>query len=63
MNGCFVILMTANDCFAKKHSIISTFKMQVLVSEVYFVKRKKILSFEISRYLFVSHEVNMPYLN
>ena len=45
----------------KKHLIVSTLK-KAFVSEVNFVKRKKSLSFEISRYLFVSHEVNMSYL-
>ena len=55
--------MAANDCFTKKNiRLFQRLKMQVLVSEVSFVKRKKSLSFGISRYLFASHEVNMPYL-
>ena len=40
-------------------------KKQVLVSETSFVNRKRSLSFEISRYLFAGHDVeliNMFYL-
>ena len=58
-----VTLMTANGCFFKK-KIIRLFrrlKWQVLVSEVNFVKKRSLL-FEIDRYLFASHEVNMPCL-
>ena len=39
-----------------KHSVVQTFKKQVLVSEGSFVNRKS-LSFGIGRYLFASHEV------
>ena len=38
-----------------KHSVVSTFK-KTGVSFRSFVKRKRSLSFEISRYLFASHE-------
>ena len=59
-----VTLITANGSFSekKKHSVVRRLKSQVLVSEVNFVKRKRSLLFEICRYLFASHEVNMPYL-
>ena len=53
----FVILMDANGCFTKKHSIVPTFK-NVGVS----FARKSVKKSEISRYLFASHEVNIPYL-
>ena len=39
-----------------KHSVDPTFKVKS------FVKRKRVLLFGISRYLFESHEVNMPVL-
>ena len=58
-----IILIAANGCFTKKNiRLFQRLKMQVLVSEVSFVKRKKSLSFGIGRYLHASHEVNMPYL-
>ena len=37
-------------------------KRQVLVSELSFVKREGSLLFDIDRYLFAIHEVNIPYL-
>ena len=58
-----VSLMTANSFFTYKNiRLFQRLERQVLVSEVNFVKRKRSLSIEISRYLFASHEVNMPYL-
>ena len=58
-----VSLMTANSFFTYKNiRLFQRLERQVLVSEVNFVKRKSSLSIEISRYLFASHEVNMPYL-
>ena len=52
-----VIFMTANDCFTNKtFSCSNVKKNQVLVSEASFANRKS-LSYEISRYLFASHEV------
>ena len=39
-----------------RHSVVPTFKVKS------FVKRKRGLLFGISRYLFGSHEVNMPVL-
>ena len=58
-----VILMTANVCFTKKNiRLFQRLNRQVLVSKVNFVKRERSLSFEITRYLFASHEVSMPYL-
>ena len=50
------------DALLTKHSFVPTFKKQVLVSEVSFVKRERSLLFNVSRYLFASHEVNIPYL-
>ena len=52
-----VIFMAANDCFTNKtFSCSNVKKKQVLVSEASFANRKSLL-FEISRYLFASHEV------
>ena len=48
-----VIFMAANDCFTNKTFSCSNVK---LVSEASFANRKSLL-FEISRYLFASHEV------
>ena len=58
----FVILMAVNGCFTNKTFVVPTLKRQVLFSEVRFVKRERSLLFGISRYLFASQEVNMPYL-
>ena len=52
-----VIFMVANNFLLTKDSVVPTFKKQLLVSEVSFVnKKKRSLTFEISRYLFASHE-------
>ena len=52
-----VIFMVANNFLLTKHSVVPTFKKQLLVSEGSFGnKKKRSLTFEISRYLFVSHE-------
>ena len=52
-----VIFMVANNFLLTKDSVVPTFKKQLLVSEVSFAnKKKRSLTFEISRYLFVSHE-------
>ena len=56
-------LMAASGCFTKENiRLFQRLKMQVLVLEVSFVKRKRSLEFGISRYLFASHEVNMSFL-
>ena len=55
--------MTANGCFTKKNiRLFQCLKRQVLVLELRFVERKRSVLFGISRYLFASDEVNMPYL-
>ena len=58
-----VILMAANGCFTNKTCLFQRLKRQVLVLEVNFVKKERSLLFDISRYLFASYEVNVPYLN
>ena len=48
-----VILMTA---LLIKHSIVPTFKKTGVSLQSKFVKRKRKLSFEVSRYLFASNK-------
>ena len=52
-----VILMAANGCFTNK--LFQRLKIQALVSEELFQKKEVCL---ISRFLFASYEVNMPYV-
>ena len=45
-----------------KHSFVPSFKKTDVSFRISFVKREGSLLFDISRYLFAIHEVNMPYL-
>ena len=45
-----------------KHSFVPTFKKAGVSFRSKFVKRERSLLFDISRYLFASQEVNIPYL-
>ena len=61
-----VILMAANGCFTNKRFVcawfVPTFKKTGVSFRSKLVKRERSLLFDISRYLFASHEVNMHYL-
>ena len=50
------------ESFRLPNLILKVMKSELGVIEVSFVKRERSLLFDISRYLFASHEVNMPYL-